>query len=96
MRSSHRVAARFRATHASGILSAFTDASQDVNARQHARLLADLARLGYGDVTAYTGVWEGAPERAVLVSGIRRADLLDLGRKYGQKAVVFDGAMLNL
>lgn len=64
------------------------------NRRALARLERELAERGYavygGAGTDADGDWPGEP--SLLVLGIERPDAIDLGRAYGQNAIVWCGA----
>jgi hypothetical protein len=71
-----------------GVISAYQGgSSKKKNQERHGDLMADLQRLGYHPETL-RGSWEGVTEKSVLVPGIRPEHLFELGRKYGQDAVI--------
>lgn len=74
-----------------GIISAYGDGSENLNRISHDRLLADLRTLGHYRYETFRGHWNGMPEKAVFVTGISEENLVVLGRKYKQEAVVYKG-----
>ncbi len=68
--------------------------SADVNATAHARLGAELAAAGYRLVEGAgedpDGLW--LAERSYLVLGIELEAAQEVGRRYGQNAIVWVGA----
>jgi hypothetical protein len=74
-----------------GVVSAHKGSDERRNKIHHARLLADIARLGYRKVTPLRGPWELVPEDAILLRNVRPEDLFELGRKYEQEYVVYQG-----
>lgn len=72
-----------------GVISAYTRASKSANKIRHGELLADLQKAGYRKIVPLKGSWEGVTERSVLIPNIEPGLLFDLGRKYGQDAVVY-------
>jgi hypothetical protein len=71
-----------------GIISAYQGgSSKKKNQERHGELMADLQRLGYRPVPL-RGSWEGVTEKSMLIPDIRPEHLFELGRKYGQDAVI--------
>jgi hypothetical protein len=71
-----------------GIVSAYqSGSSKKKNQERHGELMADLQRLGYRPVPL-RGSWEGVTEKSMLIPNIRPEQLFDLGRTYGQDAVI--------
>lgn len=72
-----------------GLISAYVHGeSESSNMKRNSLLAHDLALLGYR-FTEYNGVWEGTRERSFCVYSIKPDDLISLGKKYGQKAVMY-------
>ena len=65
--------------------------SDDENERRQTRLEQEVARRGYatfrGEGAGDDGVWP--PERSLLIVGIRDVDAIELGRVFGQRAIVY-------
>src|SRR5438128_2677055 len=61
------------------------------NENRHQRLARETERRGYttfpGEGIGDDGQWP--PERSLLILGIGRDDAIDLGREFGQRAVVY-------
>ncbi len=72
-----------------GILSAYTTGPKSANKVRHGELVADLQKRGYSRVVPLKGSWEGVTERSILIPNIAPAVLFDLGRKFGQDAVIY-------
>jgi hypothetical protein len=70
-----------------GIISAYQSGSKRQNQERHGELMRDLQRLGHRPIPL-RGSWEGVTEKSVLVPRIDPKDLFELGRKYGQDAVI--------
>lgn len=70
-----------------GVISAFVEGG-DNNLQRHDFLCNELKDLGYSPVNI-TGEWEGHKELSVLVPNISMNDLITLGKKYNQDAVVY-------
>ena len=71
-----------------GVLSAYGPGSKKQNQIRHGQLVADLQRMGYRWENL-RGSWEGVTEKSVLVKNMRFPDLLKLGLKFDQDAVIF-------
>lgn len=71
-----------------GILSAYGPGSKKQNQLRHGELFADLQRAGYRPVPL-KGSWEGITEKSVLVPEMEFRDLVRLGKKYNQDAVIY-------
>lgn len=52
-------------------------------------LLRDLQALGYSRVEHLKGSWGGKTEQSFFVPGMAFADVIALGKKYGQDAVIY-------
>lgn len=70
-----------------GVISAYQEGSKKKNQKRHGELIRDLQKLGYKPIPL-RGAWEGVTEKSVLVPKIKPGDLFDLGRRYGQDAVI--------
>lgn len=70
-----------------GIISAYQSGSKRQNQERHGELMRDLQRLGLRPIPL-RGSWEGVTEKSVLVPRIDPKDLFELGRRYGQDAVI--------
>jgi len=75
--------------HQFGVLSAYGPMSKSQNKQRNVQLHRDLAKRGYNKVETLRGKWEGVSEKSVLVPGIAWKDLLKLGKKYDQDAVIY-------
>lgn len=71
-----------------GVISAYGRGAKSENKSRHGMLVADLQARGYRWVDL-KGSWEGVSEKSVLVPRITPQDLFELGRKYGQDAVIY-------
>lgn len=71
-----------------GIISAYSSRSKKENQTRHGQLMADLQQLGFRPVQL-RGSWEGVTERSMLIKNIPPGVLFELGRKYGQDAVIY-------
>lgn len=71
-----------------GVLSAYGPTSKKQNKLRHGELYADLQRAGYRPVSL-KGKWEGITEKSVLVPGMEFRDLVRLGKKFKQEAVIY-------
>jgi hypothetical protein len=75
-----------------GIVSAYggdQKRSKSDNKKRHGELLADLQKMGYRKVHDLKGQWEGVSEKALLIPNVKPDDLITLGKKYGQDAVIY-------
>lgn len=72
-----------------GVLSAYSNATKSANKVRNGELIADLQRAGYHKIIPLKGSWEGVTERSMLVPNVKPDLLFDLGRKYGQDAVIY-------
>lgn len=71
-----------------GVISAYQGgSSKKKNQERHGELMADLQRLGYRPIPL-RGSWEGVTEKSMFIPDIRPEHLFELGRKYGQDAVI--------
>ncbi len=65
--------------------------SDEENQNRHRRLVERVERLGFsafpGEGVGDDGTWP--PERSLLVLGVDRRQAIDLGREFGQLAIVF-------
>lgn len=81
----------------SGVITAHNPmgepASADYNRAANARLRKDLSGHEPKEVE---GIYNGHPEKSFLIPRIERTKLLSLGRKYQQKAVVWDGQIFRV
>lgn len=71
-----------------GVLSANEGKDDIQNRVRRAKLLGDLARLGYRKVSPLRGKWDCLSEDSLLIQNIRPGDLFQLGHKYDQPFVV--------
>lgn len=72
-----------------GTISGFIRGRPDAeNLEKHFQLEMDLKDLGYGYIPI-VGKWDGIPERSFFVPNASAEDMVDLGRKYGQEAVIW-------
>lgn len=72
-----------------GVLSAFTgDHSRKENKQRHGELIRDLQIKGYRQWKDAKGYW-GYREKSVIVPDMSFRDLVELGKKYDQDAVIF-------
>jgi hypothetical protein len=72
-----------------GIVSAYQrGADKHENEHRHELLKEEVSKMGlqHGE---FLGRWEGERERALAVKGVAPEVLEELGRKYGQDAVVY-------
>lgn len=63
------------------------DASEAQNKESHQRFNSDLKSMGYSPIAA-TGRWGGSVEPSYLVPNMTREHATQLGRRYGQMAVI--------
>lgn len=63
-------------------------ADQNENEFRHKLLTRELDLLGYHH-SEFVGAWEGQREKALAVKDVKPEVLEELGRKYGQDAVVY-------
>lgn len=73
-----------------GVLSGYTATSKHENKLRHGRLLQDLQKKGLRP-QSLKGKWEGVAEKSVIVPGIAAKDIFEMGRRYGQDAVIYKG-----
>lgn len=72
-----------------GIVSAYlSGADPTENEARHAVLTRELGQRGLTHCE-FTGAWEGQREKAVAVKDIAPEVLEEIGRRYGQDAVVY-------
>jgi len=75
-----------------GVVSAYRDENPEaVNQKLHAQLKKDVRNLGYGFIelnSAWEENGEVSREQALFIPNIKRLDIIDLGAKYKQYAVL--------
>lgn len=71
-----------------GILSAHVVGYGEANKARHQQLISDLQKMGYTQMVDLQGSWKGVPERSLLIPNMRLTDLVALGRRYNQDAIV--------
>lgn len=83
-----RVLAHFRERDF-GIVSAFRkEYDEDANLDRQWQLAQDVRKLGHGYIPI-VGRWEGVSERSLFIPNITKDEVMSLGRKYQQDAVIW-------
>lgn len=86
-----------------GLMTAQNPSGQDLNIHPEGRkennllnrqLERDVKSLGLG-FTRIGGVYGGAKEKSYLIPNISRDQLIELGRKYGQEAVIWGSKKIS-
>lgn len=75
-----------------GIISAYASGKpKSENKERHGQLMAALQKLGYGGnkTQDIKGQWEGVSEKSLFVKSVKPSDIFQLGRFFGQDAVIY-------
>lgn len=73
-----------------GNISAFRGGfARSENKARHAQLISELQRRGYRTYYDTKAFWAGSAEKGLMVPNVGWSDLLDLGRKFEQDAVIW-------
>lgn len=73
-----------------GVLSGYSTGSKHQNKLRHGQLLQELQKLGLRP-HPLKGKWEGVAEKSLLVPDIPASVIFDMGKRYGQDAVIYKG-----
>jgi len=74
-----------------GVISAYKGSGESRNKIRRAQLIADITRLGYRKISPLRGPWKLVPEGSFVLQNVRPEDLFELGRKYDQEYVLYQG-----